>query len=192
MKKQRKPIVTYTLNTLLLYGYTIIFSVAAFIFLMDKIPAWVQIIIGPLFLAPSVIMFFITGRREGEAVYKSYTAGTLTTIHNKEAIRIPLYKSLYHVIGYGVPLIVLAILASATRVAWVRGIVAFIEMPITVFFVGTGALDLNLGVGWEVVYIYVPFILVMCAVFCAGYVFAVYKLKRQQAEIESELRSFDN
>lgn len=191
MKKQSKPIVTYIKTSLLLYGYALIFSIAAMVFLIDKIPAWVQAIMGILFLAPIVITYFLTGRREGETLYKQSTAGTLTAIHDKAPVKVPLYKMIYHVIGFAAPLILLAVIAGAAHVTVLRGIVAFILMPITVMFLGFGALDLGVATV-SVIYIYVPFVILLCLVFCAGFYYSAMKLKRQQGEIESELRSFDN
>lgn len=192
MKKQRKPIATYCISSLLMYGYTFIFSIAALVFLIDKIPAWVQIVMGPLFLAPVVVMYFFMGKKEGEALYKSCTTGTLIDIHDKAPVKVPLYKMVYHVLGFAVPLIILALIAGLARVGAVRGILSFLLMPITVFFIGTGAVDFAAGVGLESIYIFVPFILAFCVVFCVGFYIGAMKLKRQQGEIESELRSFDN
>ena len=190
MKKQRKPIVTYTLSSVMMYGYCLIFSIAALVFLIDKIPAWVQIIMGLLFLAPIVAMLFLSGRKEGETLYKQTTTGTLTAIHDKTPLKVPVYKCFYHVVGFFVPMTLMTLIAGCAHVTALRGIVAFLLMPITVFFTGTGIDMTTVGVG--ILAMYLPFIWALSLVFCGGYWLGAYKLKRQQGAIESELRSFDN
>lgn len=192
MKKKRKPIVTYLMSSLFMYGYTFIFSIAAMIFLLDKIPHWLQAVMGIVFLAPVVAMYFLMGKREGEELYKNCAAGTLTKVHDKAPLTIPRYKALYHVIGFAAPTILLALIAGFTGSAGTAGVVAFLFMPVTLFFLGCGIVTLPIDKLYTAIYIFVPAVIILSLIFVAGFLFSIYKQKRQQGEIESELRSFDN
>ena len=174
-----------------MYVYSIIFSVAATVFIIDKIPDWVKIIMGVLFIVPVCALFFITGRKEGESMYREATRGTLTVIHDKTPVKIPAYKCIFHVVGFGAPLIVLTVIAAFAKAAFLRGIVSFILMPATVTFIGLGIIDFE-TVSLNLLYTYIPVIIIICGVFVFGYMKSVLLLKRRQGEIESELRSFDN
>ncbi len=190
-KKKRKPWQQYLSTSGMMYVYSLLFSVAAMVFLMDNIPAWVQIIMGILFAVPVYALFYISGKREGEEMYKDISKGTLTTIHDKAPMKVPVYRSVLYTLGYAVPLIVLTLIAAFGRIAIVRGIVSIFLMPATLVYLGAGVLNFD-EVTLNLLYIYLPVIVFGCGVYVFGYLKSVLIMRRRQGEIESELRSFDN
>lgn len=190
-KKKKKPIAGYLSTTLMMYVYSLIFAIASVVFLIDKIPNWVQIGIGILFSVPIYMLFFLSGKREGEDLYRSVSKSTLAQVHDRAPIKVPAYRCVFHTLGYALPLILLAIIAAATKNAVVRGILAFIMMPVTLVYLGAGVFTYD-AVTANVLYIYIPVIVFGCLVYAAGYMKSILIMKKRQGEIETELRSFDN
>lgn len=190
-KKKRKPWQNYLLTSGSMYLFTLIFSVAALVFIADKIPDWVQILMGILFMTPILAMFYLSGKREGEDMYKELSKGAMTQIHDKAPLKVPAYRCIFHTLGYAIPLTLLTIIAACAKVAFLRGILSVILMPVSLIYLGAGVLNFDV-ITLNLLYIYLPAILLGCLVYCGGYLQSVLLLKRRQGEIESELRSFDN
>lgn len=190
MKKEPKNKMTrYILNGGAMLLYSIIFSIIGIIFMVDKIPKIVQLLVGIVFQAPVMIIFFSLGKSEADKDYKIISKNTLNDIHNKKGLEIKWYKSLFYTISYAAPLLLLLILGVIIGNITLRGIVSLVLLPATLFFLGCNTLNFQAINFWSLI-MYVPVILIGCGIFIIGYVLKMKIMKKQQAEIENELRTY--
>lgn len=190
-KKKNRPIVSYILSSLMMLGFSIVFSLLSLIFALDKIPGWVQFIVSLVFTAPTVYITLVQGRNKGERLYKEYSQTSLRDLHSGNEVKLPLYKCVYHVLGFAVPLIILIVLGFILRNNILQVIPALILFPMTLLFMSVKALNLA-SVTWVPLVIYIPYVLILSGVFILGYLLRIAALKKQQSDIESELRTFNN
>lgn len=192
MKKQtKKEIVSYVLSTLFLYGFSLVFSLLSLIFIADKIPKWVQFVVSFVFIAPILYIAYVQGRTQGEKLFKARAKTSLTDLHAEQAICLPYHKCVWHVIGFCVPLVLCTVFAVALKNTVFRLIVLAFEFPVALMFYSVGVIDI--AVASPIMFaIFVPYALIVAGIFVLGYLLTLYRLKRRQADIESEIRMFDN
>lgn len=188
-KKERKPIVKYLISSATMYAYMLVFSLFGLIFLADTIWAWVRIVMGIVFLLPPLVLAYFSGSKEGEKKYKFLSRDSLLDIKNARSVKINYAESLLHTVFFSAPMLILIVVSVIAKNTVVRGIVGVIYMSVTVLLNGVGV-DMSVINAWSLLY-YIPPILLTVAVFSLGYIIACLKLKRQQADIVGELRSFD-
>ena len=80
-KTNKNEIKRYVLSTLTLYGFSLIFGLLSMIFIIDKIPEWLQFVISFVFVAPTAYISFSQGKAQGEKKFKEKAKTTLTDIH---------------------------------------------------------------------------------------------------------------
>ncbi|MCI8488081.1 hypothetical protein [Pumilibacter intestinalis] len=190
-KTKKNEIKRYVLSTLTLYGFSLIFGLLSMIFIIDKIPEWLQFVISFVFVAPTAYISFSQGKAQGEKIFKENAKTTLTDIHSEQALKIPEYKCVFHVIGFIVPLYILLILAVILKNNVLQFIAVIFEFPAALMFSSVGLLDLAKPSAVTLA-VFLPYALVIAGLFVLGYILSVLRLKRRHADIKSELRTFDN
>lgn len=192
MKKEtKKEIVRYVLTSLTLYGFALVFSLLSLIFIVDKIPNWVQFIVSFLFIAPTFYISFIQGKSNGEKLFKARAKTSLTDLHAEEAIDLPYHKCVFHVLGFVVPLVLCTVFAVIFKNTVLRIIVYGFEFPMALMFSSVHVMDLSVS-SPIMLAAFLPYTLLLAGMFILGYLLSLYRLKRRQADIQSELRMFDN
>lgn len=190
-KETKNNLKSYVFSTVALYGFSLLFSLFSLIFIIDKIPAWVQFAISFLFMAPTFFVAYVQGRTQGEKLFKAHAKTSLRDLHNEEGLYLPWHKCLFHVIGYIVPLFLLYIIAVIAKNQIVRLVAMIFQFPAALAFYGLRVLDLAVVTPLTLA-IFLPYTLLVAGTFVGGYVLKIYRLKKQQADIESEIRMFDN
>lgn len=87
-KKERKPIVTYLISSAKMYLYTLIFTFVGFVFVATDLNRILVLVMGIVFIAPVVILNFVSGKKEGEKEYKRLNKSLLTTSISKRIFRL--------------------------------------------------------------------------------------------------------
>lgn len=192
MKKEtRKEIGRYVLSSLTIMGISLLFSLLSLIFLIDKIPSWLKFAVSLIFIAPIVFVSFNQGKSQGEKLYKGLAKNSLSDIHAEQAVDIPMYKCIFHVLPYVVIMFALFIASVLAKSTQVRFVGLLFEFPIALLFYSVKGLNLQV-VRPSCLAVFLPFTLIVAGCFVLGYVLSIIRLKRSYAEIKSELRSFDN
>lgn len=192
MKKEtKKEIASYAISSLMLFAFSLIFSLFSLIFFIDKIPNVVQFLISFIFIAPTFYIAFVQGRHQGERLFKANFRTTLNDLHSEHEIKIPYYKCIFYVLGFIVPLIILLIVAVIAKSTSVRLIVLAFEFPVALMFSSINVLNMKIVTPLTLA-VFVPYTLLIAGMFILGYVLKILALRRQHANIESEIRMFDN
>lgn len=191
MKKERKPVVEYLISSLVILAVSLIFSIISIVFFADTIPGWVQFLVSFVFIAPIWFLTFTQGKGAGEKLYKKRSETSLNDIHRSVAIDIPYYKCIYHVLVYAVPLLILTILCVILDNVGVHLAVALFIMPITLMFSSINVIAMT-NLNFVLLIIYVLYILIISGAFILGFFLKIAALRRQQRDIENELRQFNN
>ncbi|MCI8412743.1 MAG: hypothetical protein HFE47_01430 [Clostridia bacterium] len=192
MKKEtKKEIGGYVMSNLTILVFSLIFSLLALIFIIDKIPKWLQFVISFVFMAPVFFIVFSQGKNRGERIFKEHAKTTLDNIHGEQAIEIPYHKCVYHVIGFVSLMLIFCVLATALKNTVLRMFVFIFEFPAVLLFSSVGALALDV-VTPVTLAIFIPYTLIEAGMFVLGYFFQIRKLRRRHADIENEIRMFDN
>ncbi|MDE6398116.1 MAG: hypothetical protein K2L51_02235, partial [Clostridiales bacterium] len=93
MKKEtKKDIQAYVFSTLMLYGFSLLFSLLSLIFIIDKIPDWLKCVVSFVFMAPVFYLAYIQGKSHGEKLFKARAKTTLSDIHSEEGFELPYYR----------------------------------------------------------------------------------------------------
>ena len=185
--EKSKVIGRYALSSLSILVFSLLFSVLSLILTM--VPAWVRIVGSFVFIVPSIMIIFHQGKVQGEKLYKKCSTADLSDIHSEQGIKLPYYKSVYHVIGFVGFMFIMLVLTVAIKNNILQFITMLFEFPMTLLF--WGVLDFTV-VSPILFAIFVPYTLILAGTFVGGYVLQAYKLKRQRGDIENELRSYDN
>ncbi len=191
-KETKKNIGRYAISSISLLGFSLVFSLFSFIFIVsDKIPAWVRIIVSFVFIAPIIYLAFSQGKTQGERLFKAHAKTTLSDLHEEMPLDIPYYKCVFHVLGFAVPLTVLYIIAVILKSNAVRFAAMIFEFPVALLFSSANIIKLNVTTPLTLA-VFIPYTFIVAGVFVFGYILKIQQLKRRHAEIKSELRSFDN
>lgn len=189
-KKQNK-VLKYISTGAMILLYSIVFSIFSAVFLIDAIPRVVTIIFGFVFMVPTIVLVFALGRSDGEKDYKEKSKQNTAGGKGKFVVEINYGVSALYILSFAVPVILLLIIGVAINNAIVHGIVYIILMPASLVFATLGVVTTN-PITWLSVAVYLPYILLICAAFCVGYILKFETLKNRQRSIESELRMFNN
>lgn len=177
--------------------YMLIFSLLASVFLMDTIPFWVRMIAGLVFIIPEAFVIFNMGKGQGEKDYKVETKNSLADIHSLKYTSFNIFKPILSVLTFAIPFLILIILSlilgsfGVHAALTLRGIVSILFLPISIFFISCGVLNFKV-INWYSGMIFIPSILLICAIYIFGYYVMFMKLKKQQRNIENEIRTFNN
>lgn len=187
--KKKSKVFGYISTGGLIFLYNFIFSLFSLVFLIDKIPKAVSIVFGVVFMIPPILLIFVLGKNTGEKEYKERSKKNSADGKSFYAVEMNYGISALYLLVFAVPIILLLIIGVAVNNAIVHGIVYIILMPASLVF-GT-FIKVN-PISWVSVAIYLPYLLLICAAFCVGFILKVVYLKNQQRNIESELRMFNN
>lgn len=188
--KQRKPIAEYFFSGVKMYSMTLLLSLFSMMFLLDVFPAWCRVLMGIVFTAPQFLSHYILGKKAGERAFKE--AKALAVLNGSPFVKADYGKSVFHVLTFGIPLLIVLILALILKNLTLRAVVIILLfMPVTLFFWGVGALSLDV-INWVSAVVFIPAILLYCGAFIYGYIRSILRLRRREGAIKSELRSFNN
>ena len=190
-KETKRNIGNYAVSSLAIYGFSLIFGLLSMIFIIESIPVWIRFIVSFVFIAPTAYIVFARGKTQGEKLFKSYAKTTLSDIHSEQSLNLPVYKSVFHILGFIVPIIILLILSVIIKNNVLQFMAVVFEFPLALMFMSVGALSLAIP-SWKTLVVFIPYTLLLAGLFILGYVLSVYRLKRRHADIKSELRTFDN
>lgn len=190
-KSTRKRIGRYALSSLMLYLFALVFSLLSLIFIVDKIPAWGKFIASFVFIVPVFYISYIQGKMQGEKLFRERASTTLSDIHAEVRLQLPYHYGVFHVLGFAVPLLLLIVFAVIFKNTALRLIVFAFEFPIGLLFSSVKVFDTAVSSPLMLA-IFIPYTLLLAGMFVLGFALAMYRLKRRQAEIESEIRMFDN
>ena len=188
-KKERKPIVTYLLSSAKMYLYTLIFTFVGFVFVAADLNRIVVLIMGIVFIAPVIILNYVSGKKEGETEYKKLNKSLLTDVHKQTHFKVKTIKSVYHVLGFFVLSLVLILVAELCRWQSLQGAMLILFTPTTLIFKACGILDISV-LSWFAMLPTMIYVVICCASFIIGYVLTVSKLRRRDTELVSEIRSY--
>lgn len=192
MKKETKQnLGKYTLTAITMYAFSLLFSLLSLIFIIDKIPSWLKFVVSFIFIVPILYISFLQGKSSGEKLFKARAKTTLSNLHAEEAIAIPYHRCVYHVLGFVVPLLFVLIFAVIFDNGVLRLILYAFEFPAALLFSSVGVLPLHTA-SPIMLAVFIPYTLIVAGMFVLGYLLKAYRLKRQHADIESEIRMFDN
>ena len=192
MNAERKSAIKdYASTTGMLYLFSLMLSMFSVVFIIDAVPKWIRFLVSFLFLAPLFYLAFYQGLTSGEKLYKKAAKSVLGDLHGMKQVHAPYYKCIYYVIGYVLPLWIVFIVATITKLTLVRFIGLAFTFPIMLLFSSVKVLDLGAVKPVDLA-VFLPYVLVLAGVFAIGFVLKVQRLKKQQADIQSELRSFNN
>ena len=189
-KKQNK-IWRYISNGGLILLYNLIFSLFGLVFLIDAIPIAVRVVFGFVFMIPPMILVFMLGRSVGEKEYKERNKKNAADGKSFYAVEINYGISGLYLLSFVVPIILLLFIGVGINNTIVHGVVYIVLMPASLVFATLGVITVA-PITWLSVAVYLPYLFLICAAFCVGFVLKVYYLKTQQRNIESELRMFNN
>ena len=103
----------------------------------------------------------------------------------------PYHRCVFHVIGFVAPLLLIIVFAVIFRSSVLRLIVFAFEFPVALLFSSVGVIDTAVT-SPIMLALFIPYTLLLAGMFVLGYILMLYRLKRRHAEIESEIRMFDN
>ncbi|MDE7395561.1 MAG: hypothetical protein K2M95_05550 [Clostridiales bacterium] len=192
MKKEtKKALKGYLATAGVLYLFSFVLSIFSVIFILDKIPKWIQFIVSFLFMAPLFYLAFANGLASGEKMYKENAQVALGDLHGEKSVSLPYYKCIYHVLGFVLPLCLLFTVAILAKVQVLKVIGCGFVFPVVLLFSSINVISAA-KVALIDLAVVLPYILVLAGTFIFGYIFKAWRLKKQRAELQSELRSFDN
>ena len=189
-KKQNK-VLKYLSTSGLIFLYNLLFSLFSLVFIVDAIPKAVRVIFGFVFMVPPLMLVFMLGRSAGEKEYKERNKKNAADGKNFYVVEFNYGVSALYLLAFAVPVFILLIAGVAAENLIVHGIVYIILMPASLVF-GTLGVITTSPITWLSVAAYLPYLLLICAAFCVGFIIKVTYLKNQQRDIESELRMFNN
>ena len=188
-KKERKPIVTYLISSAKMYLYTLIFTFVGFVFVATDLNRILVLVMGIVFIAPVIILNFISGKKEGDKEYKRLNKSLLTDVHKQTHFQVKTIKSVFHVLGFFLSALVLILIAELCRWQWLQGAMLILFTPTTLIFKACGILDISI-LSWFAVLPTMIYVVLCCASFILGYVISVSTLRRRDTELVSEIRSY--
>ena len=187
----KRNVKRYAMTHILIYGISLLFSLLSLIFIVDKIPSWVQFLVSFVFMAPVFYMSFMRGKEQGERIFKENAKTTLDNLHSEEAIVLPYRKCIFHVLYYVIPLFIVTILTVTVRKTALRLIVFALTFPVVLLFSSVGAYDTKTCSPVLAAFV-LPYVLLVAGTFVLGYILQIVRSKRRHAAIENEIRMFDN
>lgn len=192
MKKEtKKALKEYLATSGILYLFSLVLSLFSVIFILDKIPKWIQFIVSFFFMAPLFYLAFVNGLSSGEKMYKENAQVALGDLHSAQSMSLPYYKCIFHVLGYVVPLCLLFTVATLAKVQVLKVVGCGFIFPVVLLFSSINVISAA-KVSLLDLAVILPYIVLLAGVFVFGYLLKAWRLKKQHAQLQGELRSFDN
>lgn len=173
-----------------LYLYTLIFSVFGAIFVIDKIPSVIKIIVGVVFSLPVFLVAFARGKSAGESEYKLKNKSVLADIHTHRVVKVNKAKPFLLAAPFFLSAVLLIVLAECARVKAIQGIMLIVFIPCTLVFMGSGAIDIAAeGVTWIAAAPVTIMAALVSAAYIAGYIVGAVLLENRAGDLINEMRS---
>lgn len=191
LKSDRGPIAECIVTSAMMLVYTVVFSLAGVVFLMDIIPAWIRIAVGVLFLVPICALALQGGVDAAVRDYAKGNNGLYAEIHDRRVTRVnplvPILRVLPYLI-FQIGGVLIAVLCSAQ---WLQAIFLIVNMPSTLIFMSVGLISVTAGVTYYSVLVVGVVVLLVVGLYVGGYIVTFIKKSRQTAEIVTEIRNYD-
>lgn len=191
MEKNKKNLKDYVLCTLTMILFTVVFSLTGLIFLAIE-HTWVHITVGLLFMVPTVLICYLQGKSRGELVYRQNSKNTLADIHRQQPTKIPYHRCAFYLAGYFGFYLLFILVTVISRNHIMQLITSMLMFQPALFFYGVGFYNMAVVVSWKLIVVFLPYILLNCGGFAFGFFRNIQKLRRQQSDIEGEIRMFNN
>lgn len=191
LKSDRGPIAECIVTSLMMLVYTVVFSLAGVVFLIDVIPSWIRIAVGILFLLPICALALQAGIDSSIKDYAKGNNGLYADIHDRRATRVNPFVPILRVLPYILFQMGGILIAVLCSVQWLQAIFLIVNMPSTLVFMSVGVISITAGVTYFAVLVVGVVVLLVVGLYVGGYIFTYIKKSRQTAEIVTEIRNYD-
>lgn len=191
--QKNSNIKTYIISNIMLLGVKLIFMLFSLPLISEEVNVAVRIIFGLLFIGCNGVLFFMLGRSRGSSYFKKELS-LLSKKHgigNAHAVEVKYHTCVYHLIVFLLFSILMLIFGVSLNIIPMHGIVVLLFSEASMLFEALGAFKTDVPSGASIG-IFLPYIIILSAVFCLGFILAIRKEIKNRRSIALDIRSFNN